>query len=464
MLAQIAAERIAAAVECARSGVRVDELVTEVRSVKAEAHEADVAREDLLAVLAHEMRNPLAPIRTAVAVMRAAGAVEPTLMHCRDVIDRQVTHLARLLDDLLDVSRMTRGRVVLRMEPAWLRDVLTVALEAARPLIDQKGHRLHVSGHDASVALNADSARLAQAFGNLLVNAAKFTPAGGDVRLAVVPGEDRVTIAVSDSGVGIAPGDMERLFEPFARSASKADGIESGLGLGLSLARRFIEMHGGALAATSGGPGKGSTFTVVLPCVPTSSVAAAGTPDVQASAQHRVLVADDNVDAADMLTAYLTQHGYDVRTVHDGPSVLETVVDFQPQVVVLDLGLPGLNGVELCERLRRRDCGASMLIVATTGWGREEDRRRTTAAGFDKHLVKPIEPAALTQAIEAHCERTRSAMPDPRGAMLVGDVPSATAVAPTSAVPRDRLLDEAHPVEFAAPPTLLHRAERSKTG
>lgn len=401
-MAQIAAERLFAAVECGRAGAKLTHLEGHARAIEDAAREADVAREHLLAVLAHELRNPLGPIRTAVAVLRTGGTADPALMRCREVIERQVVQLARLLDDLLDVARLSRGRILLRTEPTWLRDVLDAAIEAARPLIDQKGHDLEVSVGETGIALHADRARLTQALGNLLLNAAKFTPTGGHIRVAAIGFNDRVEITVTDSGAGIVEHELDRVFEPFAHSDTKAAGIEGGLGLGLALARRFIEMHGGTLSASSAGLGLGSAFTVRLPRVTDAIFSDNGSPEGHATSRCRVLVADDNVDAADMLTALLRQQGHAVRTVYDGSAAIQEADLFRPHVAVLDLGLPGRTGLEVCAELRGRSWGTSMLILAATGWGRDEDHRRSVSAGFDLHLLKPIDPDELLGAIEAH--------------------------------------------------------------
>lgn len=403
-MAQVAVERVAGAIECARTSARLEHAQAHAAEVESKARDAAAKHEHVLAVLAHELRNPLAPIRTAVAVMGTDGTVDPTVMRCRDVIKRQVSQLSRVLEDLLDASRLSRAGLELRKEPTWLRDVLSAALETTRPLLEQKGLRLRLSGTETSVALHADRTRLTQAVTNVLLNAVKFTPAGGEVGVSAVDGEGHVTITVSDSGIGMASDKLAQLFEPFADAPTKAAGTESGLGLGLSLARHVVLMHGGTISAASAGPGAGSTFTLRLPCVrdAASSPDDGSTSSVPPPERMRVLVADDNVDAADMLATLLRLHGYDVRTTYDGAAALEEAATFQPQVVILDLGLPGVNGVDIGRELRRQARGGSLFIVAVTGWGRQEDRERTARAGFDQHLVKPIDPDTLLQAIEAH--------------------------------------------------------------
>jgi CheY-like chemotaxis protein/two-component sensor histidine kinase len=317
------------------------------------------------------------------------------------VIERQVGQMARLLDDLLDVSRITRGKLGLRKAPVTLAAVLESAVETSRPVIDGGGHQLAVTLPPEPVHLDADPVRLAQVFANLLNNAAKYTARGGTVRLTAERAGPEVVVSVTDSGIGIAPEVLPRLFEMFSQATPALGRSQGGLGIGLSLVRGLVEMHGGRVEARSGGAGQGSEFVVRLPIAATPAAreqrpAGAQTP---CAGGCRIVAADDNSDAAHSLALMLTLMGHEVRTARDGQEAVEVAEAFRPEVVVLDIGMPRLNGYEAARRIRQQPWGKAVLLVALTGWGQEEDRRRSKEAGFDEHLVKPANPAALEELL-----------------------------------------------------------------
>jgi PAS domain S-box-containing protein len=381
--------------------------ITDQKRAIALEQESARQKDEFIAVLAHELRNPLAPIRTAAGVLLTDGSRD-TAVRCGEVIDRQATHMARLLDDLLDVSRLSKGKLALRLQPVDLQDVIEPAVEAARPLIDEQGHQLVVSLPDTRMTLYADPARLTQVIGNLLNNAAKYSPPGADILLAATREDGRVEVRVRDTGIGIPAEMRDGVFELFTQGRAPgtdgSTGTSGGLGIGLALARRLVEMHGGTITVHSDGRDRGSEFVVTLPTGGSAPVQApapdhAPERDAPAALRCRVLIADDNVDSADMLALLLGQSGCDVRTVYDGEATLREVERFRPDVVLLDLGMPGVSGLEVCRRIRRERWGAGMVLIALTGWGQDDDRRRTAAAGFDRHFVKPVEPELLIQFI-----------------------------------------------------------------
>ena len=356
--------------------------------------EADRRKDEFLASLAHELRNPLAPIRTGVEILRKSAAqnkVETIL----PMMERQLQHMTRLLDDLLDVSRISRGKITLQVERIDLRHVLDASVEASRPLIEQMGHALTVSIPTTPVFLNADAVRCAQVISNLLNNAAKYTPSGGCITLKAEDFGDEVDVSVTDNGIGIAPESMESIFDMFTQvgSASHAQG---GLGIGLSLAKGLVALHGGTIEAHSDGRGRGSVFRVRLPTRVARHAPAATRSSVPvAKRKLKVLIVDDNRDAARSLGMLLELLGHDVRVVYDGDGAVDLAGDFRPELVLLDLGMPNVSGYEVCRRIRSQAWGTSMMVVAVTGWGQEEDRRKSAAAGFDHLLVKPLSPDML---------------------------------------------------------------------
>jgi signal transduction histidine kinase len=374
-------------------------LEKELREHTAQLAEADRRKDEFLAMLAHELRNPLTPVRTAIDLLRLKVPNEPLLRHASDVIDRQVTHMTRLVDDLLDVSRITRGKVQLQKEAVELGSVLSCAVETARSLIESRKHELTVTISPQPVRFLADPTRLSQVFANLLNNAAKYTEPGGRILLNAEQVGDNIVVRVSDSGMGIPADVLPHVFELFAQADRSLDRSQGGLGIGLTLVRRLVEMHGGTVEASSPGPGHGSEFVVRIPAVshvellPETETPADET--VMDSVGLRVLVVDDNVDVARTLAMVLSEVGHEVHTVHDGPSALDATGDLRPDIVFLDLGLPGMDGYEVARRIRRQPVGDSLVLVALSGYGREEDLRRSRAAGFDLHLTKPVGLAVL---------------------------------------------------------------------
>jgi PAS domain S-box-containing protein len=376
--------------------------VTERKRVEQELREADRRKDEFLATLAHELRNPLAPIRNAVQVLRVKGPHEPELVWGRDVIDRQVRHMARLLDDLLDISRLTRNTLELRRERVALSDVIATALETSGPVIEAAGHRLEVVLPAEPIALDADPVRLAQVFANLLNNAAKYTDAGGRIWLTAECRGDSVEVAVQDTGIGFSEEARVRLFHMFSQATPALKRAQGGLGIGLALVRGIVELHDGEIEAHSEGPGRGSRFTVRLPVAEmttTKGAASVPTGSIGRARGRRVLVADDMRDSADTLARMLVLLGHEVRTVYDGVEAVEELERFEPDVVLLDIGMPRLNGYEAARRIRQR-LGSAVRLIALTGWGQYEDRQRSREAGFDHHLVKPVDPEMLGRLID----------------------------------------------------------------
>jgi PAS domain S-box-containing protein len=366
--------------------------------VKAELalREADRRKDEFLATLAHELRNPLAPIMNAVPLL---GGEPATRLNARSIIDRQVRHLARLVDDLLDVSRITLGRINLRRERAAIGVIVNHAVEASRPLIESSGHVLTVHMPDGAFEVDADVVRMAQAILNLLNNAAKYTPSGGRIDLSVAAVGSEAVICVSDTGVGIPGAMLPRIFELFAQVDHSLERTQGGLGIGLTLAGRLVRMHGGTLTAHSEGLGHGSRFEIRLPlAAPLAAVPArpveAPAPQAAAPRTRRVLVVDDNVDAAESLSLLLQADGHQTELAHDGLAAVAASARFAPDIVLLDIGLPGLNGYEAARRMRSQG-GARATLVALTGWGQQQDRARAAQAGFDLHLTKPVDPAVI---------------------------------------------------------------------
>ncbi|HKY90381.1 MAG TPA: ATP-binding protein [Nevskiaceae bacterium] len=366
--------------------------VSELRALEEQLRESDRRKDEFLATLAHELRNPLAPILTGLEVLKRSGGITPELEPTRAMMDRQVSHMARLLEDLLDVSRITRGTLELRKQQVDLAAVIGAAVETSRPLIDARRHRLTVIPSFDTVEVEADPHRLAQVFSNLLNNAAKYSESGGHILLTVEKQGYEVIVAIRDTGIGIAPSMIERVFEMFSQAAPSLERRYGGLGIGLSLARQLAEMHGGTITAGSDGIGKGAEFTVRLPIAVSASAVTASAPvTAQGSVQPlKIVVADDNRDAAEALAAMLSLQGDDVRVAYDGHAAVDLVRRFAPDVALLDIGMPRLNGYDACRRIRALPDGHRILCVALTGWGQDQDRRRSEEAGFNSHLVKPV--------------------------------------------------------------------------
>jgi PAS domain S-box-containing protein len=361
--------------------------------------EADRRKDEFLATLAHELRNPLAPVQNAVHILRAQGTPGPALQWAREVIDRQVRQMARLVDDLLDLSRISTGKLELRQGRVELAEVLYAAVETSRPLIEACGHELSVSVPPVPVFIDGDLTRLAQVVSNLLNNAAKYTERGGRITLTAERQGSDAVVSVRDTGVGIPAAMLARVFDMFTQVDRSLDRTHGGLGIGLTLVKRLVELHGGSITAHSDGPGRGSEFVVRLPAVIESPRAPErsdrpGEPAAPAAAL-RILAVDDNRDAAASLGMLLRIMGHDVRTAHDGLEAIELADEFRPDVTLLDIGLPKLNGYEAARRIRQQPWGRGMVLIATTGWGQESDRRLSRESGFDHHLVKPLDPAAL---------------------------------------------------------------------
>ena len=363
--------------------------------------EADQRKDEFLATLAHELRNPLAPLRNCLEIMRLAGGDARAVERARRVMERQLGQMVRLIDDLLDVSRISRGKIKLRMARVELAAALRDAVETSRPLIEEAGHRLQVELPEQALFVDADHTRLAQVVANLLNNAAKYTEAGGRIVLRAEREGDAARIVVQDNGMGIAEPLLPRLFEMFSQGDRSIERAKGGLGIGLALVKRLVDLHGGSVEARSAGPGQGSEFVVHLPLapVPAASFTPQGLPTQAVPGQRRVLVVDDNKDAALSLAVMLQLLGHETRVAHDGVEALELAAGFSPDIVLLDIGMPRLNGYETAQLMREQPWGRRALIVALTGWGQEEDRRRSREAGFDQHLVKPVEPAALERLL-----------------------------------------------------------------
>jgi signal transduction histidine kinase len=397
--------RAAIALENARLYSSLEREIVRSREAEERLQDASQRKDEFLAMLSHELRNPLAPIRNAVEVIRRLAPPDPKLTMARDVVDRQVSLLARLVEELLDVSRISQGKIALKKEPVELSRIISHSVETARPLIDARAQTLTVSVPPAPVWLSADFARLSQVLANLLNNAAKYTGEGGRIELAADAGEGEATISVRDNGTGIEAALLPKVFDLFVQGDRALDRGQGGLGIGLTLVKRLVELHDGTVGVASDGPNRGSTFTVTLPCIsavepqrPAPSVI-----PFKASSEvygRRVLVVDDNVDAAESTAAFLRLEGHEVKAVHDGLQALASLKVFDPHVVVLDIGLPGLDGYAVARQLRERGDTSHVLLIALTGYGQKEDRARAAAAGFDYHYVKPAGPREIQAAIE----------------------------------------------------------------
>ncbi|HEY3599083.1 MAG TPA: response regulator [Paraburkholderia sp.] len=387
------------------------ELVANVRALlrlhRAEEalRDADRRKDQFLATLAHELRNPLAPIRNAVELMDPKyHAADAVVRDARMIARRQVEHLSRLVDDLLDVSRITHGKIALRMESVEIASAVATAVETNQPSIEKKHHALRVSLPDKPCVIRGDPIRVAQVIGNLLSNAAKYTPDGGEIELDAHATDGAVSIRVRDNGIGIPHAELPDVFNLFMQSADALARSEGGLGIGLSLARTLTELHGGTIEARSEGPGKGCEFIVRLPLDVTLDHAAAlqrTSTNAGARAKRRVMIVDDSVDGAESMCVLLEMLGHEVRVMYDGASALAAAAAFRPEVVILDIGLPGVDGYQVARALRAQPATAGALLIALTGYGQDSDRQRTRAAGFDHHLVKPASLDDVERVIAA---------------------------------------------------------------
>ena len=375
-----------------------------------ELRRKDQRKDEFLAMLAHELRNPLAAIRNAVA-LGSDSADAADIEWSMEVINRQMRQLSRLIDDLLEVSRITQGKVQLRKESLDAAAVLNNAVETVRPLMEERQHELTVALRPGTLQLEADPTRLEQIVVNLLTNAAKYTEKGGEISLRARHEDGQIVIRVRDNGLGIPPEKLPQMFELFAQGDRTLARSEGGLGIGLTLVRSLVEMHGGTVEAFSEGKGKGSEFTVRLPASPAvmpsagetvapvarpvRELARPATALPQAASPRRILVVDDNADSARGTALILSRFGHEVRLAYDGPSAVEAAKEYRPEFVLLDIGLPGLDGYEVAQRLRQDPTLAGVTLVAVSGYGQESDRRRSQEAGFDQHLVKPVDPSVL---------------------------------------------------------------------
>jgi PAS domain S-box-containing protein len=380
-----------------RGIVSVSTDITERKHFEETLKDADRRKDEFLAMLSHELRNPLAPIRNAVQVLSILGTSDHRFQEARDIIVRQVEHMTRLVDDLLDVSRLTRGKITLKKETLLLADVLDAAVETSRPLIEHHEHSLAVRNTEPSLRLEGDHARLVQVVGNLLANAAKFTPKGGHITLVAERSPAGAVIRVRDTGVGIPKAAQGRVFELFAQEEKTLARSQGGLGIGLTLVKRLVEMHGGRVIVQSDGPGRGSEFTVIVPALAQTEATVdngAGRLETPPTSRLRVLVVEDNPDAAGGLKMLLELAGHDVQVAPDGLQALRLVDEFEPHVALVDLGLPVLDGFQVARRIRQEH-PTRPLLIALSGYGREEDKQQSKAAGFDHHLVKPVDFRAI---------------------------------------------------------------------
>ena len=415
-------QRLQAELEERRRAERV------LRQAQEALRDADRRKDEFLATLGHELRNPLNPIRSAVEMLRRRGAESEEARWSHEVIQRQVRHLSRLIDDLLDVSRITQGRLELRRAPVWIDDVLDGAAEQVRPLATESGHRLELERATRPLRVDADPVRLSQVFSNLFDNAVKYSQPGGVVRIRTEERGNFAVVTVQDEGRGIPSEHLPHVFDLFYQADRSLGRPHEGLGIGLTLVKRIVELHGGAIEAESEGPGRGSRFSVRLPLVrdevdsatppgapasaasgvaaPTPRLATArapaSLPPAEASAASggwRFLIADDNQDSADSMAILLRMSGHDVQVAYDGEEALRIAETFGPQIALLDIGMPRLNGHEVAQALRGRPGGRELILIAATGWGQEEDRRRSLETGFDAHLVKPVDHEALLRLV-----------------------------------------------------------------
>ena len=403
-----------------RVGERTAALEAEMavrKSAEGALLEANKRKDEFLATLAHELRNPLAPIRTAVHYLRLRSSGEPDIDRSLDIAERQVRHMVRLIEDLLDVSRITRDALELRLAPFALRDLVNDILESSQHAIDDAAHEFTIDAPEDDLFLLADRARLNQAVGNVVNNAIKYTPDGGAIAIAIRREDEHLEIAVADTGIGI-PGDkLEEIFRPFTQLDRSLEKTRGGLGIGLALAQRLVSLHGGSLVAHSDGAGKGSRFTIRLPIVRTDGAASgAPAPAIRpASTPLQVLVADDNPDAAASLALLLRSLGHEVTTAGDGLEAFDCAARRPYALALLDIGMPGMNGYEVARRIRREPWGNGIYLVALTGWGQDEDRAEARAAGFDDHMTKPIDLESLLRVFERVT---------PRATPAAGTIPS----------------------------------------
>ncbi|HEY8265958.1 MAG TPA: response regulator [Steroidobacteraceae bacterium] len=399
--------------ELAAGNEKLMREIAERRRAQQELLEADHRKDDFLAILGHELRNPLAPIRIAIAILQRHGPDDPALVRMRDLIDRQVQHMTRLIDDLLDVSRITQGKINLKPAPLDVGVVARQALETSMPMINTRKHQVVVSIPDEPLHVNGDTVRIAQVIGNLVSNAAKYTPDGGRIELQLGSADGFVTIAVRDNGIGIAQEYLSHVFDLFGQVRNPRPHTHEGLGIGLALVQRIVEMHRGQVEARSAGENLGSEFVVRLPLLEPSA-GAADDPAVRPPAAaglsgRRILVVDDSEDCRDSLATMLQLDGNEVRTAADGAAALEVAASFEPEIVLLDIRMPVMDGYEAARRLRAEPHGKDVVLIALTGWGQQEHRERSRLAGFDAHLTKPLDHGELSRLIMSLTHREQPA-------------------------------------------------------
>lgn len=378
------------------------QLENDLRKLATDLSEADRRKNEFLATLAHELRNPLAPMSNMIEVIKRAGGDGAIVKRAYETIERQLGQLVRLVDDLLDLNRITHDRLELRRSEVELSSVIQQAVEVARPLLDKAGHELVVDLPREPIYLNADRARLAQVFGNLLNNSSKYTKPHGSILLTANRVDSEVVVSVKDNGAGIPPDKLKSIFDMFMQVDRSADRSQDGLGIGLTLVKRLAEMHGGSIEARSDGEGRGSEFVVRLPILSAPSVAphTGRDADSDAAGSRRIVIVDDNLDSADSLAMLLEITGNQTFLAHDGLEAIELIEKERPEVVLLDIGLPLLDGHEVCRRIREQPWGKDIVVIALTGWGQEDDRRRSEEAGFDGHLVKPVDYDKLLELLD----------------------------------------------------------------
>ena len=396
--------RVRTLVSAIRAAVRARERQYQIRSYLVDTilaekalRLADQRKDEFIATLGHELRNPLAPLLTGLHLLKGLdGPTDPVVA----IMERQVNHLIRLVDDLLEVSRITRGLIEVRYDRVDLSFVLRSAIETSRPALQAAKHTFEVALPPTPLAIMGDSVRLTQVFANILTNAAKYTNPGGQIRLAVTHDRQQVAISVRDNGIGIPPGHLSSVFEMFTQVDRSSRRTQGGLGIGLTLVRSLVEMHGGKVEARSEGPGCGSEFVVWLPLAIGAPARPEPRPAPGTMPHRRVLIVDDNRDAADMLGALLTQMGSTIQAVHAGEAALAALESFQPEAVLLDIGMPGMDGYEVARSIRGNPKFGHILLIALTGWGQEQDQQRSRAAGFDHHFIKPLDLDRLREVLQ----------------------------------------------------------------
>lgn len=379
-------------------------MLDTITQAEKSLRESNRRKDEFLAMLAHELRNPLTPIRNAAQILRVPEIDAATHQGALDMLDRQIVHMIRLVDDLLDASRISRGKIGLRKERTELSMIVQYAIETTHPLRMSRDHRLEIELPPQPIRLDADTSRLTQVVSNLLNNAYKFTPLGGRIRIAVEREDGSAVIRVQDNGIGIADEQLPLIFEMFTQADTSLERAQSGLGIGLSLVKNLVQMHGGTVEARSAGSGKGSEFIVRLPVIAQAAETARPQPDEPSVLKHaatpsRVLIVDDNRDSSDSLAELLKIPGHEVHTANDGLEAMTEEARFHPDVILLDIGLPELNGYEVARRIREQHKDNGPVIIAMTGWGQEEDRRRSREAGFNAHIVKPVDPKVLSKLL-----------------------------------------------------------------